>query len=88
MYVQDRIAINRDLMMAMLSSPRTLVYICGISGMELGIFQKMAGVLPQQVLEQYLRVEPTAMGDIRSWSRKMIHREIKCTKRVFLEVYD
>jgi len=87
MYVQDRIATNRDQMMAMLSSSRTLIYICGIAGMELGIFQKMAAILPQHDLEQYLTVEPTAMGDIRGWSRKMLHREVKPTRRVFLEVY-
>jgi ferredoxin--NADP+ reductase len=87
MYVQDRISTNRDQLMAMMSSPRTLIYVCGIAGMELGIFQKMAAILPQHVLEQYLQVDPTAMGDIRSWSRKMLHREVKPTRRVFLEVY-
>ena len=87
MYVQDRISTNRDQMMAMLSSERTLIYVCGIAGMELGIFQKMAAILPQHALEQYLKVEPTAMGDIRSWTRKNLHREVKPTRRVFLEVY-
>mgnify|MGYP001179585893 CR=1 FL=1 len=87
MYVQDRIATNKDQLMAMLSSERTLIYVCGIAGMELGIFQKMAAILPQHALEQYLRVDPTAMGDIRSWTRKNLHREVKPTHRVFLEVY-
>lgn len=87
MYVQDRISTNRDQIMAMLSSERTLVYVCGIAGMELGIFQKMAAILPQHALEQYLRVDPTAMGDIAGWSRKMLHREVRPMRRVFLEVY-
>lgn len=87
MYVQDRISSNRDQMMATLGSERTLIYVCGIAGMELGIFQKMASILPTGTLEQYMKVEPTAMGDIASWNRKMLHREIKTTKRVFLEVY-
>jgi ferredoxin--NADP+ reductase len=87
MYVQDRITASRDLLMPMLSSERTLIYVCGIAGMELGIFQKMAGILAQHALEQYLHVDPAAMAEIHTWSRKNLHREIKPTHRVFLEVY-
>ncbi len=89
MYVQDRITApdTREELAALLAGPRTLIYVCGIAGMELGIFQKMASVLPAGVLEQYLKADPAAMADIPSWSRKMLHREIKPTKRVFLEVY-
>ena len=87
MYVQDRIGTNRDEMMGLLSSGRALVYVCGIAGMELGIFRKMATILPQKSLEQYLRVDGEAMAEIDKWDRKMLHRQIKPTKRVFLEVY-
>ncbi|MBY0313032.1 MAG: hypothetical protein K2W85_13255 [Phycisphaerales bacterium] len=87
MYVQDRVTASRDELVPMLSNERTLIYVCGIAGMELGIFQKMAGVLPKGVLEQYLKVDPAAMSDVASWNRKMLHRELKTTKRVFLEVY-
>lgn len=87
MYVQDRIAASRDELVPMLNSERTLIYVCGIAGMELGIFQKLAGVLSKDALEHYLRVDPAAMADISSWNRKMLHRELKPTKRVFLEVY-
>jgi len=87
MYVQDRITASRDVLLPMLSGERTLVYVCGIAGMELGIFQHMARHLSPSTLEQYLAVEPVAMGDIGSWNRKMLHRELKVSKRVFLEVY-
>jgi ferredoxin--NADP+ reductase len=87
MYVQDRIASEREPLTALLSSGRTLVYICGIAGMELGIFQQLARLLPAPVLEHYLRVDHQAMSDIPSWTRRMIQREIRPTRRMFLEVY-
>lgn len=87
MYVQDRLSTNRDELGAMLSSERTLVYVCGLAGMELGIFKQMARILRESTLEQYLKIEPEAMGDLEAWDRKMLHRQIKPSKRVFLEVY-
>ncbi|MFG0274769.1 MAG: hypothetical protein ACF8QF_06905, partial [Phycisphaerales bacterium] len=87
MYAQDRLEAERERMLPLLASERTLIYICGIAGMELGVFQTLARLLPAQELAQYLQVEPEAMADIRAWSRRMIHREVKPTRRVFLEVY-
>ncbi|MBX3387323.1 MAG: hypothetical protein KF768_12200 [Phycisphaeraceae bacterium] len=87
MYVQDRLRTNRDELGAMLSNGRTLVYVCGLAGMELGIFKQMARILPEAALEQYLTVEPQAMSDIESWDRKMLNRQVKHSKRMFLEVY-
>jgi ferredoxin--NADP+ reductase len=85
-YVQHRIATHRDQMVELLSKPTTLIYICGLVGMEIGIFQQMAKVLPPDVLGQYLSVDPEA-GEIDGWTRKMLHRKLKPTRRVFLEVY-
>lgn len=87
MYVQGRLRTHADLLMPLLESPRTLVYICGIAGMELGIFQEMARVLKPAVLEQYLRVDDSIRGDPEAWQRRMIPREIRPTRRVMLEVY-
>jgi ferredoxin--NADP+ reductase len=87
MYVQDRLEAERERLLPLLTSGRTLLYICGIAGMELGVFQTMATALPPQVLAQYLRIEESAMADIRAWSRRMLHREVRPTRRVFLEVY-
>lgn len=87
MYVQDRLGAARESIAPMLASERTLVYICGIAGMELGIFQQMARILSPPVLDRYLRVEPAAMSDIGSWTRRMVQRELRPTRRVFLEVY-
>ncbi len=87
LYVQDRIATHSDLLGPMLQSDRTLVYICGIAGMELGIFKEMATDLPAQVFGQYVQVDEEAMADIAGWNRKMLNRQVRPTKKIFLEVY-
>jgi ferredoxin--NADP+ reductase len=86
LYVQDRLQTQRDQLLPILESPRALIYICGISGMELGIFKKLAGLLPPHALEHYLHIDPAA-ADFRGWERSMIHRQVKPTRRVFTEVY-
>jgi ferredoxin--NADP+ reductase len=87
MYVQDRLNASAEAIQPILNSSRGLVYICGIAGMELGIFQRLAGKLAPHVLEQYLGVDEDARETIEKWDRRMIHKQIRPTKRVFLEVY-
>lgn len=87
MYVQDRVTANKDVLMPLLAGDRTLIYVCGIAGMEIGIFQHMARHLPKATLEHYIQADSETMGKIDSWDRKMLHRQIKVSKRVFLEVY-
>lgn len=87
MYVQERLKTNSDELGFLLSRERTLVYVCGIAGMELGIFQGMAQHLGPNALRQYLQIAPEVAGDISSWTRKMIHKQVQITRRVFLEVY-
>lgn len=87
MYVQDRLDTDAAALAPILESSRTLVYICGLAGMELGIFQKLAGLLPPAALSSYLAVDEPAMADIRGWQRSMIQRQIRPTRRVFLGVY-
>ncbi|MGH7242660.1 MAG: FAD-binding oxidoreductase [Phycisphaerales bacterium] len=87
LYVQDRLTTHRDSLEAMLKSDRTLIYVCGIAGMELGIFQSMARMLEPASLDPYLRVDPEALNSIATWERRMIHKQVKPTRRIFLEVY-
>lgn len=87
MYVQDRLTTERDELGPQLASERNLVYICGVAGMELGIFKQIATMLSGSTLEQYLRVESEVLADINGWDRRMIQRQIRPTRRVFLEVY-
>lgn len=86
LYVQDRIDTHPDLLTSYLDSDRTLVYVCGMAGMEIGIFKALARLLPPERLAHYLSVKPEA-GEPDDWTRKMIPRTITPTKRTFLEVY-
>jgi len=87
MYVQDRLRLNRDMLIPQLSSERNLIYICGLAGMELGIFQQFALLLQGGTLEQYLSVDPEPLRDIRRWDRRMIHKEVRPSRRIMMEVY-
>lgn len=87
LYIQDRIQTERDRLLPVLASERTLVYICGVAGMEMGIFQQLALNLDGRSLEQYLEVDSEAMADIRRWQRSMIHKSVRPTRRIFMEVY-
>jgi len=90
-YVQDRIATDPALgtpegIDSMLASERTLIYICGLAGMELGIFRAMAESLPPETLTEYLTIGDDAPPP-GEWTAAMIPRTIKPTPRVLTEVY-
>lgn len=87
LYVQDRLRVDADRLLPILTGGRALVYICGLAGMELGIFQELALMLNGSTLEQFLKVDPEAMRDVRRWNRSMIHKQVRPTPRVFMEVY-
>ncbi|CAG0991212.1 ferredoxin--NADP+ reductase [Phycisphaerales bacterium] len=87
MYAHDRLARSADIFAPMLESPRTLIYVCGIAGMELGVFQRLAERLSEPARDQYLRVDASARENIANWERRMINKELHPTRRVFLEVY-
>ena len=87
MYVHQRFVTHADLLQPLLNLDHTLIYACGITGMEVGIFQQLAEHLSPEDLARYLTVDEEAMHHIESWNRQMMHREIRTTDRVFLEVY-
>lgn len=87
MYVHDHLTRSGDLLLPLLASGRTLVYACGILGMELSLLKQMARVLPEQVRAQYLTADAATLLDIPGWTHKMLHRQVKHTRRFLLEVY-
>lgn len=72
-----------------LRSGRALVYVCGIAGMELGVLRALADILGDDpaALAHYIECDPGTLASRDAWDRRMIHREIKTTRRIFLEVY-
>lgn len=87
LYVQDRIRTERDRLLPIFMRGEALIYICGLAGMELGIFQELALQLSPSALGHYLEVDNEAMSDIRRWNRSMIHKEVRPTRRILMEVY-
>lgn len=87
LYVQDRLRTHQDVLLPVLRDRGGLVYICGLAGMEMGIFQQMATLLADDHLEPYLRVEDEVRSDVSGWKRAMLHKQITPTRRVFIEVY-
>ena len=87
MYCHERLRHSRDTLIPVVESDRTLIYMCGIAGMELGVFQGLAAALPAAAREQYLGVDAEALSDIPAWTRRMIHKQVRPTRRVFMEVY-
>lgn len=92
LYVQDRVgndALGTGVgsLPAMLSDERTLVYVCGLAGMELGIFRAIYECLGRDGAAPFFTVDDEIESDPSSWTRRMINRQIKTSRRVFLEVY-
>lgn len=87
MYVQARFRTERDALLPQLSSDNNLIYICGLAGMELGVFQELARSLKGDTLERYLSVSGEALADVDQWDRKTLSQHVKPTDRVKLEVY-
>jgi len=87
LYVQDRLTTDAEQLGSILRSPRTLIYICGIAGMELGIFQHMVAQLTGSDLDQYITASGEVMASVKNWNRQLLHRDIHLSRRIFLEVY-
>lgn len=87
LYVDGRLRSHRDLFGSVLDSERGLVYVCGIAGMEMGIFRGLERLLPGSRLDPYVQIDSETRAEPGSWERRMLHKQIKPTRRVFLEVY-
>lgn len=86
MYVHDRL--NHKAARSLLEGDRTLVYVCGVAGMELGVVQTLGTILPPDIRERYLTLDTQAPSDPKGWTKPMLHRQVKPSRRVFLEVYE
>jgi ferredoxin--NADP+ reductase len=71
---------------AVLGNDRTLVYVCGLAGMQVGLFRVLAA---HGLADSYLAIrdEAVAAKDPREWTHEEVRRGIRPTKRCMLEVY-
>lgn len=87
LYVHHRLERDFEQVRSVFEAGDAMLYICGVLGMELGIYQALAGALEPDALDQYLHVAPEALADPASWTRSMLRKEIEPTSRVMVEVY-
>jgi len=82
-YVQYSLIDQKELLLPVLQKENTLVYVCGLKGMETGIFQ----ILGHMRLFNYMRIDDE-LRDINplEWSHDQL-KGIKAGERMFLEVY-
>lgn len=82
-YVQTQLIDRKKLLNPILAEDNTLIYICGLKGMETGIIQGLAS----EGMHDYLDYKQPLEGDPFSWDPKTIKRSVKPADRMFLEVY-
>lgn len=84
-YVHHFLEERMDVFEPLLANPRTLLYICGLAGMQSGLFQVMAkhgiGDGYFTMKEQLAAIAPT------DWDLNQVRRGVKVTDRCMVEVY-
>ncbi len=87
LYIGGRFSPTDGALVEQLQDDRTLIYVCGIAGMELGLFRSMVFDMGDDIALPYVAIDDELRDPEIRWDRKMMHKKIKATKRVFLEVY-
>lgn len=83
-YVQTCLQDDAELLDPVLEQENTLLYICGLKGMEAGIYQTLA----RKGLNKYLDIrQPAAEKKPEDWDETDLKRHVKPSARTFVEVY-
>jgi ferredoxin--NADP+ reductase len=84
-YVHQFLERRLDRFGEMLANPRTLIYICGLAGMQSGVFSLLGR---HGFANGYLRVAEELAGvDPKDWTAEQIHRRVRHAPRCMVEVY-
>ncbi|HEY5623462.1 MAG TPA: hypothetical protein VIV14_06845 [Gammaproteobacteria bacterium] len=85
LYVYHLLDRRMDQFREVLESPQTLIYICGLAGMQCGIFKTLA---THGVGAAYFTPKrELACTDPADWHPDRMRRMVKCTPRCMVEVY-
>lgn len=83
-YVQTCLEDDAQLMDPILKKENTLLYICGLKGMEAGIYRTLA----RKGFDEYLDIrEPVIDKEPGEWDENDLKRYVKPADRTFVEVY-
>ncbi len=85
LYVHHLLDRRFDEFSSLLGNSRTLVYICGLAGMQSGVFQTLAR---HGLADGYFTIKsPLADTDPDDWDLKQVRRAVKSAARCMVEVY-
>jgi ferredoxin--NADP+ reductase len=85
LYVDRLLEEKFDALGPLLESPRTLIYICGLAGMQVGVFTALAA---HGLGGPYLKVkDELASVPPEKWEPAAVKRYVRSTNRCMLEVY-
>jgi len=82
-YVQTKIEDEEELLLPILKKKNTLIYICGLKGMEAGIYKELLRL----GLDEYLDIRKNLPEDLNEIPRSDIKMFMKPSARTFEEVY-
>ncbi len=84
-YVHHLLNQRIDNFSPLLSNPRTLLYICGLAGMQCGVFQTLAR---HDLADGYFTVR-SQLAEVHpdEWELQKIRRAVRCAERCMVEVY-
>lgn len=83
-YVQTCLWDKPELLNPLLEQENTLMYICGLKGMEKGIYETLA----EKGFNEYLDIrEPASGKEPSEWNERDLKRYVKPSSRTFVEVY-
>ncbi|MHC5009141.1 MAG: ferredoxin reductase domain-containing protein, partial [Planctomycetota bacterium] len=84
-YVDRLISEKLDVFGPLLEGPRAVMYLCGLLGMDTGVFRTLVG---SGLAEPYIKVgEEIAGVEPREWTSKQVKRHIRPTARCMVECY-
>ncbi|MHC4100521.1 MAG: ferredoxin reductase domain-containing protein [Planctomycetota bacterium] len=84
-YVDRLIEDKIDVFGPLLQSPRALVYLCGLLGMDGGVYRTLVG---NGLADAYIKLGDEIAGvEPREWTSKQIKRHIRPTARCMVECY-
>lgn len=85
MYIDRLLDTNMATFAPLLKNPRTLIYVCGLAGMQTGLFRVLG---KHGLAEGYMHIKPElAEIDPATWDSDQIKRHIRASRRCMLEVY-
>jgi ferredoxin--NADP+ reductase len=84
MYIDQRL--SEDKLLSLVSRDNTLIYMCGLAGMEQGVYAHLSKLLPSEKLTGYLHATADQVEALKAGDKDTV-KKVEKTERLFVEVY-